>query len=55
LFIYDWFSLCNEIFVDAAVDRLNAVVTRDIDLAVSFGHMESINILLGFLENLKLI
>jgi hypothetical protein len=37
---YDWFSLCNETSVDAALDRLNAAVTQAIDLAVPSRHIK---------------
>jgi hypothetical protein len=47
---YDWSSLYNEISVDAAVDRLNFVVTQTINLAVPPGYIKKINILLGFPE-----
>jgi hypothetical protein len=37
LFTYDWSALYNETSVDAAVDRLNAVVAQAINLAVPCG------------------
>jgi hypothetical protein len=37
---YDWSSLYDEISVDSAVDRLNVVVRKAIDLSVPSGHIK---------------
>jgi hypothetical protein len=50
---YDWSSLKKKTFAGAAIDRLNVTLTQAVYLAQLFllVTLNSINVLLGFLEN----